>query len=1102
MAVTSKVSATTSFPLRILNAGPSFIREAPTKDHHKLGHKSAMERLAESRAKFVRTGSGEELDDAKGNENRTKPTELKTSRVTASQESHVFKAVPYYVCGDAGDRGPQLPKKTCPRPPVPDDSDVRKPEVTTLRKGRDRTLEIVAASLALSEKNNSSSDDDVLNPSPNHLLVSSASASPQSPREALSAGSRVRKLKEQFQVIGSAESESDTSQGRKTPTEKSGSSPKSFHSWKGGRETDHTTSRNSRKPQLSLKSTEPVKDSQEEVAHPPARRSSSSEDKSHPSERQVAAEPKTNHQTELTRRQIERFKAQHAMKESCQERKINKIVLKPRSRVSERSEQSLAAIEPFCKMSSITVNERAPTSTDETDYCHPVLHLGKHSLGSNANPRHKHSQEIVAGNCKNQETLHANNHEVTEAMKSDELARLMQSMEQKSTEPSTDTKPSGARHPIQHVRERVSKMRLESDDPKESSSMDVNHRRAKSDLDRSNLARSSSETKPNRVRHLSHDDQLRPEQDIPHQQQKRKVSAPSVSHQRVKSSPDTLENFQKKSWAPINFNQNQEWVTKSDRITGRELRASSTVVQTPRTHAPNKNLPRQLFSQEPGMHEQAKTTVKSFLSGVMSSPMHLQNANDKNSKTDNEPVVIEDGNGNQIGTETSQGFRGTFSPTRPTTTGSKDLNLNLNNLAENKRNTVEVSSQVASSRDVELTLMTSQEHPYEQIKFVAQEPVSNVNENRGVRYPDKTKLRHVDLVEKPRHEECGRSSKFGQKADVPPFKHSRNVEPRHGDNETSTKAAEPRAKKISLADLLSKDNSQEVAEVSQTKGTEVRRGATEYKRHRLPSRSDRSHGDNSETDSDEELQRSKVLRVRKTRADSKKQDKSLQNLLSRIINPEDDLNTLKRGQKISDLKKSEQEATQQSKRDDSTADMSHSKPLLVNVAGSSVPCRYQATNLARPLLNLNIATKSKRKDAFVSPPASLTSPTRRDMLRRRSKSDLGMSPRCSISSAHSEVDYFFNQMGMNDSFFQGPLSPLHYSDEDDVFHNMHEYKHDRAGSFSTEDSDNISRGSNVSNEGLHLAKKLPDTSSSIITKNARVIKWLCQIRKARASSIS
>ena len=164
------------------------------------------------------------------------------------------------------------------------------------------------------------------------------------------------------------------------------------------------------------------------------------------------------------------------------------------------------------------------------------------------------------------------------------------------------------------------------------------------------------------------------------------------------------------------------------------------------------------------------------------------------------------------------------------------------------------------------------------------------------------------------------------------------------------------------------------------------------------------------------------------------------------------------------------------------------------------------TNITKPLLNLNLKSQSNRqavkREDCISPPVSSTSPTRQNFFRRRSKSDLGLSPKCSISSAHSEVDHFFNHMGMNDSFFQGPLSPLHYSDEDEVFNDMHELKQSRNGSFSTENSDNISQSSKVSNEGLHLAKKLPDSSSSIITKNARVIKWLCQIKKARASSIS
>ena len=264
MAVTSEASSKTNFPLHILNTGPSYFRDAPTKEQQMV-RKSAMERLAESRANFVQCGSGEELDHTEKEENLRKPNETYKSHHIPSTnndiQSHVFRAVPY-ICGDDGDRGPEPANKSRPHlpPPTPDKP---KPEAKVLRKGsRDRTLEIVAASLAHSERQNVSSDDDICIPSQGNLLstTSSASNSPMSPRDSSSAGSRVRRLKEQFLGIGSAESDSDTSQGR--VTQNCERLPGLSRSLKGSREIDHSTKSNfikARQPQSSHQSTEKPK---------------------------------------------------------------------------------------------------------------------------------------------------------------------------------------------------------------------------------------------------------------------------------------------------------------------------------------------------------------------------------------------------------------------------------------------------------------------------------------------------------------------------------------------------------------------------------------------------------------------------------------------------------------------------------------------------------------------------------------------------------------------------------------------------------------------------------------------------------------------------
>ena len=120
---------------------------------------------------------------------------------------------------------------------------------------------------------------------------------------------------------------------------------------------------------------------------------------------------------------------------------------------------------------------------------------------------------------------------------------------------------------------------------------------------------------------------------------------------------------------------------------------------------------------------------------------------------------------------------------------------------------------------------------------------------------------------------------------------------------------------------------------------------------------------------------------------------------------------------------------------------------------------------------------------------------------RRSCSDLDPPY---LHKAHSELDRFFDQMGLDESVLKR-IDAHSGATEDDAFHPMHEMKYYDSDSMYSNDSDNLSQGSKVSDDGLlrrHLTSRLPDQSTSIVMRNARVIKWLCQCRKARTQSVS
>ncbi|XP_038057384.1 uncharacterized protein LOC119728980 [Patiria miniata] len=1164
MAVTSESSAVTNFPLRTFNSGPGFRRDASARDQQPT-KKSATERLTETRSKYVRRGSREELED-KGEENRTHSDTHRVHQVPLSHEEtqgHLFRAVPYV---QDGGRSPAQKSHARLPPPVPE-----KPSQRNRKGSRDRTLEIVEASLGHSVRR-SSNDVPV---SPRGAVVSTDFSNPSSP----SAGSRVRRLKEQFLNFGSAESGSESSQGPVSPTEllKSSSSSDSALIWKkrsvpsnpqdaqasdfqAPSEVDALKSKEvlqrpsrtlSEKPNL-------LERSKVEAADPSENPGTASEEDHDPTEEsgmkskpQQASATSSEGLSDQTRRQMERFKARYATdfaKESSQGRKISRITLKPTNHEAESKERSSSVnYGPSHKLSYGVVRPRSNISKEESPGQTSQV-ASKPDLFSR--PRapvnippvsdgNENSTEEIKQNGMSQKLNLASHHDgnfrtgrldpdISKPMTSDDIRRLRRTKEYNisgksperwgDAEETSKSQGSVLEHAVHHAGDRVlvqvggsvfpSKYHVSDeafrsmlqppDTRHEDSSVEVIHRRAKSDLDQHNPALGApnmpkEDANSNRMRHHSQGDQLQHDPLFP--TSARKTSAQSVLFKHAKTSPDNIKNFKEKSWAPVNFSQNQntndahkqgaqEGLVQNRRALSPDTsrtRTTATELQNPQTHIHvlQQHTPRKISQED--SHEHAKSTVQSFLSGIMTSPgggeIH-----------DSPRTLYNDGNGNHIALEFSDNETHTSGThwARPAN-GSDDANSNIQN---NNR------ARVSVSKDVELTAVWEKREP--SMTPTGKETSGKMEHRRKYLGPS---------MEGERTDELDKRRKFSHNSDTS----SSNQDRGHlGFKVAGWSSVEPqRVKKVSLADLLSKDTTQEKTEATKSN----QEGNSKWVAPPKPYESNR---DDSETDSDVEHRQTKILRVKKPprHANQKKEDKSLENLLSRIINPDDELNTLKRGTKVKARENPKAKVSRTSSKNNcgsSTAESDNEAKKEKDLAiKKSLPKRdiphFQASaEVRKPLHNRNRNAKPVNREDAVSPPESLTSPTRRDFRRRRSKSDLGVSPRCSVSSAHSDVERFFNQMGLNESFFQGPLSPMPYSDEEEVFHEMHEYKHvrdDDDGTFSTENSDNISRGSKVSEEGLRRAKKLPDTSQSIITKNARVIKWLCQMRKARAASIS
>ncbi|XP_022089714.1 uncharacterized protein LOC110978760 [Acanthaster planci] len=1177
MAVTSESSTVTKFPLRTFNTGPGFL---PIREQ--LGKKSARERLAESRSKFVRRGSRDELEDNQGDENQRTP-------------GHVFRAVPYV---HEGDREPQPVKKSRPRapPPIPD----KPPQVKLMRgvrKGsRDRTLEIVEASL----RGSLSQSSDEVTSSSQGVVSNTGSSHSDSPPENLSGGSRVRKLKEQYLNILCADSRSEVSQGQASPAEfqKSDSSSSSPVLLKGNLPSylkdSHTTA-------FKAPSEADAIEPEEVLSHPghscsgepklhergnaqvvdTLRTLGTSSEKEHSLKSDLGMVSNAKHPSSFvspddqTRRQMERFKARYATdlaNENGQERKISKITLRPPGQAAERKVRSASVEEPPWQTSSRAVRPRSYTSEGESGDqpmevaceqdtfsrpCMPPFELSSEGDKKRTEKMRKDttSQKFVSTSHGESFSAERFDPDISRPMTSDDVRRLRRTKEFNVSgksperwgelEETSKNQRSVLEHAVHHGGDRVlgqvigsiypskhyvSKKAFQSrlqpqDSPQIDSKEEIIHRRAKSDLDHSDTVLGSSEEEANfcRPRHRSQDDRLQQDTILP--QPTKKDIAQSILFKYTTTSP-----VKKRSWAPVNFGQNQirsdankmeaqVSLSQNQRALSPDICIAGeigTELQTPQSYGLQQSTATKM-SPEDG-HERAKSLVQSFLSGVMSSPRGGEiSLSPAKGDTNRAGQPHNDGNGNRISSESSENR--TLSDDKIHTVGthwafpveiSDDVNLNTY-----EDNETDYEVQVVS-KDVQL------HGPVPDAR--ERGSISNRTEMQGKaehgrKYSEQSvegsRCSELDKRRRLSHNSATSSSKKDDGKD----KSTPDTEPQQVKtmslSDLGKNATRRRANGTGVADKIDLFRS---TEVTSTNHNET------YSKWSAPANPNRARGEESETDSDEaELRRSKVLRVKKPQrqADQKKEDdKALQNLLSRIINPDDELNTLKRGQKlhVKALEIPVQQVTHKSSSS-SSSEGSEDKACRKRILAAQkkpVPKIYNVNlhaSIHRPLPNFdsrqNRNIQAAHREGPTSRPAPLSSPTRWEFLRRRSKSDLGVtSPSCSLSSAPSEVERFFNQMGLSESFLQSPLSPLLYSDEDEVFHDMHEYKHtreeddDEGGNFSTENSDNISQGSKVSEEGLGLAKKLPDTTQSIITKNARVIKWLCQMRKARAASIS
>ncbi|XP_070557030.1 uncharacterized protein [Ptychodera flava] len=117
----------------------------------------------------------------------------------------------------------------------------------------------------------------------------------------------------------------------------------------------------------------------------------------------------------------------------------------------------------------------------------------------------------------------------------------------------------------------------------------------------------------------------------------------------------------------------------------------------------------------------------------------------------------------------------------------------------------------------------------------------------------------------------------------------------------------------------------------------------------------------------------------------------------------------------------------------------------------------------------------------------------------RSRSDV--SHKFSKQNYNSDEDRFFSRMGMEDSTIYDPTGTA----TEEVFHMMHGPRDRSSVSGDSHWQDFSWQGDLDSPKGpFHMGfpDRLPDISQSVVMKNARIIKWLCDCRKARSRSLS
>lgn len=172
-----------------------------------------------------------------------------------------------------------------------------------------------------------------------------------------------------------------------------------------------------------------------------------------------------------------------------------------------------------------------------------------------------------------------------------------------------------------------------------------------------------------------------------------------------------------------------------------------------------------------------------------------------------------------------------------------------------------------------------------------------------------------------------------------------------------------------------------------------------------------------------------------------------------------------------------------------------------NDAGNRRRSRNKKTSVLSPALFIKPKDLPPNDITVIDPHSSVDSTkTPRSRSHSRTKSHRSNSDVSSTSaSSLSQLNKFFDMMGLESDVLSSVLQPVSYED-DSVFQDMHTWR--VGSSTNSSQSGGLSEGSRVSEDGVMNMKrltKLPDQSQSIITKNARVIKWLVQCKKSHTA---